>query len=452
MRWRQLLLIALLLPVGCRKLLDPGAPVDRMTNSSTFNTDETAAAVLTGLYYNMSAGGGFMGSNGISYLCGLSADEFLLQQEDELSLSLYHNHVQPTNVPFWRVLYKYIYDVNLAIEGLSASKRLTPGIKRQLIGEAKFVRAFCYFYLVNLFGNVPLVMTTDYKVNASMYRTPAPQIYQQLMADLQDALQLLRVDYLQADIVSVTSERVRPNKWAAMALLARVQLYRENWSAAMTAATAVIDNRGVYDTVSLQQVFGKESREAIWQLQPVDKSFIEEALLFTLQRPVHISATLLQAFENEDLRKVYWLGGTAGRFPNKYQYTENVASAKEYLVLLRLAEQYLIRAEARLHTGDINGARADLNVIRTRARLRTVTTADMGLLMEMIQQERRIELFSEWGHRWLDLKRRHAVDAIMPAAARVKGGSWEAYEALYPIPHSERLLNGNLSQNEGYFH
>lgn len=450
MHWRLLLLIVCLLPAGCRKLLDIDAPGDRVTNTSAFASNVSAAGVLTGLYYDMSAGGAFMGDHGISYLCALSADEFILQQEDELPLSMYRNEVLTTNVPFWRVMYQYIYRANGAIEGLTASIRLTPAIRQQLLGEAKFIRAFCYFYLVNLFGEVPLVTSTDYKVSAAMYRTPVHQVYSQIVYDLQDAQQLLREEYLLPDIVSVTTERVRPNRTAATALLARVYLYLENWPAAIAAATTVIDNRAVYDTVSLQQVFLKNSKEAIWQLHPVDKVFTDDAILFLRQRPVQLSKTLIQAFEQDDLRRRQWLNSASPAVPGKYQYTSETGPAREYLVVLRLAEQYLIRAEARLQTGDIDGAKDDLTVIRMRAGLSAVHAGSTRVLMKAVQQERRVELFAEWGHRWLDLKRWHATDEIMPAAAMAKGGSWHSYKGLYPVPHSEMLLNGHLSQNEGY--
>lgn len=451
MRGGQLLLIGIVLLSSCRKLLDVGSPIDNVTTNSAFNSDVTAAALMTGLYYDMSNGGAFMGSKGISYLCGLSADEFLLQQEEELALSLYHNQIQTTDVPFWRVLYQYIYRVNATIEGLHTATKLTPGIRQQLMGEAKFTRAFCYFYLVNLFGDLPLVIGTDYKINATLYRTSASKVYDLIIADLKDAQELLRTDYLQADMVSVTSDRVRPNKWAAVALLARVQLYLDNWQDAINASTIVLDNHDLYDTSNISQVFQKDSREAIWQLQPVDKTFTDDAVLFIQQRSVHISDDLLLSFEKEDLRRQYWLGGiNSDLYPYKYKNIDGTGVSSENLVMLRLAEQYLIRAEARLQTGDIDGAKADLNVIRARAGLRDITFTVPDQLMQAIQQERRIELFAEWGHRWLDLKRTHHVNAVMESAVGTKEGNWASYAQWYPIPQSEIILNQHLFQNEGY--
>ncbi len=451
MRWRQILLIGMLLLSSCRKLLDVGAPIDNVTTNSAFNSDVTAAALMTGLYYDMSSGGAFMGSKGISYLCGLSADEYLLQQEEELALSLYHNQIRTTDVPFWRVLYQYIYRVNATIEGLHAATKLTPVIRQQLMGEAKFTRAFCYFYLVNLFGDLPLVIGTDYKANATLYRTSASKVYDLIIADLKDAQELLRTDYLQADMVSVTSDRVRPNKWAAVALLARVQLYLENWQDAINAATIVLDNHDLYDTGSITQVFQKDSREAIWQLQTVEKTFTDDAVLFIQQRPVHISNDLRQSFENGDLRRRYWLSGiNTDLYPYKYRSVDGTGLPGENLVMLRLAEQYLIRAEARLQTGDINGAKTDLNVIRTRAGLQGIIFSAPHQLMQAIQQERRVELFAEWGHRWLDLKRTHHLNTVMGNAAISKDGNWASYAQWYPIPQSEIILNQHLFQNEGY--
>jgi hypothetical protein len=117
---------------------------------------------------------------------------------------------------------------------LSGAKNLTLGLRSQLIGEAKFVRAFCYFYLVNLFGDVPLVTSTSYTVNTGLGRTSVNEIYQQIIQDLKEAQEMLSTSY-------PTPGKVRPNKWAATALLARAYLYMGNWADAEAQATAIID-------------------------------------------------------------------------------------------------------------------------------------------------------------------------------------------------------------------
>jgi hypothetical protein len=68
-----------------------------------------------------------------------------------------------------------------------------------------------------------------------------------------------------------------------------------------------------------------------------------------------------------------------------------------------------------------------------------------------IEQERRIELFSEWGHRWLDLKRTNRVDAVMGVVTPIKGGgTWQSYKQLYPIPQGDIDKSYSLTQNPGY--
>jgi hypothetical protein len=450
MKYVQLVLAAALLCCNsCNKLLDAGSPQDRQVAGATYDSDVSAARVLTGLYTQMSSGGAFMGSQGMSYLCGLSADEYLLLQDEELSGSMYRNEMVATQAPFWRLLYEYIHHANAAVQGLDNASRLTPAIRQQLLGEARFVRAFCYFYLVNLFGKVPLVTVTDYKEIIAMPRTDVNLVYDQIISDLHAAEQLLGADYVAADAISITEERLRPNKWAATALLARVYLYRENWPAAISTSSAVIAEQALYDTVPLRAVFLKDSKAAIWQLQLVHKSVTDDAALFD-QQPVSLSAGLMGAFEAGDLRKYYWLSADSPYYPAKYRATDETVPASEHLMVLRLAELYLIRAEARLRTGDLHGANEDLGVLRTRAGLPKTALNDANALMAAILQERRVEFFSEWGHRWLDLKRTGRLHALMPAITAAKGGQWQAYKQWFPIPHSEILLNRHISQNEGY--
>jgi hypothetical protein len=130
-------------------------------------------------------------------------------------------------------------------------------------------------------------------------------------------------------------------------------------------------------------------------------------------------------------------------------------------MMLRLAEQYLIRSEARAKQGDVAGAVADLNVLRKRARatatlavpnplpdLSSSITQDQAL--NAVLQENRVELFTEWGHRWLDLKRTQKVEEVMKVVTPLKGGTWESSDQLYPIPSDDISRNVNLSQNPGY--
>src|SRR5690606_21218692 len=126
---------------------------------------------------------------------------------------------------FWREAYKYINNANAVIEGLSKSTSLSGNTRTQLEGEAKFIRAFCHFYLVNLFGDIPYVTTTDYQKNSTSVRLNATEVYTKIISDLTDAKNLLATDYSFSN-----GERSQPNRFAAIALLARVYLYTGKWA------------------------------------------------------------------------------------------------------------------------------------------------------------------------------------------------------------------------------
>ncbi len=163
-----------------------------------------------------------------------------------------------------------------------------------------------------------------------------------------------------------------------------------------------------------------------------------------------ITTTLISSFENTDQRLSNWIdsfsdGVNAYYFPYKYKIKSG-ASLDEYSMILRLAEQYLIRAEARVHQNNIVGAQEDLNMIRSRAGLSPTAANDENSMLMAILDERQHELFGEWGHRWLDMKRTETADSIL---APLKT-SWEPSDILFPIPSQEIQNNPHITQNAGY--
>jgi starch-binding outer membrane protein, SusD/RagB family len=462
---------------GCKKLIEIAPPVNNITAANVYTNDLTAANVLTGLYIKMSRENIAFQTEGylstIFNVAGLSSDELSLF-DPEFSNNNYNlyakNELTTAQAPsFWPNIYSDLFVANSAIQGLAQSSALSNAVKEQLLGEAKFMRAFYYFYLVNFYGDAPLATTIDYKVNSQLPRAPKSQVYQQIITDLQDAQNLLSEDYKGGDALTSTSERVRPNKATATALLARVYLYQASegnntWAQAEEEASKVISN-SLYDTVPLADVFLNASREAIWQLQPVGAGVngnSGEGKLFVLLEmqnlpgnPVYLSENIINSFEASDLRKIEWVGtvsydGTTYFFPHKYKVAQEVdIPAIEYSTVFRLAEQYLIRAEARAHLGDILGAQEDLNVIRSRAGLSNTLASDETSLLAAIEQERKVELFTEYGHRWFDLKRTNKADAVLSA---IKGATWQSTDQLYPIPAREIAKSPSLQghQNPGY--
>lgn len=459
---------------GCKKLIEVNSPVTSINAANVYTTDATAAAVLTGIYTKISSSSFTNGGlTSLSLYPSLSADELTLYYlQGATYLSYYTNLLTSSNTgspDFWNNIYPIIFIANSAIEGINNSTRLSGAVREQLLGEAKFMRAFCYFYLVNLYRDVPLVLSTDWQVNASITRSSRTQVYQQIIGDLKEAQAKLSANYVEADAITSlsTTERVRPNKWAAAALLARVYLFSEDWVNAEAQASAVIDNSSVYSLPTLDNAFLRNSNEAIWQLQTVGSgttSNTVEGRLFILpptgpafNNPVYLSNNILNSFESGDQRRDSWVasvnpppGNTTYYYAFKYKIGSVNTSMQEYSMPLRLAEQFLIRAEARAIQNNISGAQDDLNSVRRRAGLPNTSANDKNSLLIAILHERRIELFTEFGHRWLDLKRSGNIDAVMSVVCPQKGGAWNANWEWYPISLTEIQRNSNLTQNQGY--
>jgi hypothetical protein len=474
---------------GCRKFTDIPSSPTLVNNANVYSNDATAIAVLTGIFTDMSKPnvgegiGSFTGLGSISLMTGLSSDELTLYSgvtsstyqayfKNALSVSVGGSS---SGFEFWPPLYNYIYRSNAAIEGLSSkeAQALTPSIRQQLTGEAKFLRAFFYFYLVNLYGDVPLALNTDYTINASLARTSGTSVYQQIISDLQDAESLLSDKFLDGTVLKATTERVRPTKWAASALLARAFLYMGDYLNAESQASAVIGNLTTFNlSDSLDDVFLKNSNEAIWQLQPVTLLHnTEDGWIFNLPisgptdisgasvYPSYLSSQQVNSYEANDLRKTHWVGSivstTDGKtyfYPYKYKIAILGAPVTEYLMVMRLGEQYLIRAEARTQLGNVNGAQTDLNSIRVRAGLTNTVANDKTSLLAAVIHERQTELFTEFGHRWFDLKRTGNVNAVMTVITPQKGNGsgWQPYQQLYPLPQDDLNKAPNLKQNTGY--
>lgn len=490
--------------IGCKKFIEIAPPTDRITEANVFNNDITATSVLTGIYANLSTWVAYQPDIlTFSKLAGLSSDELdLWSGASDLEKAYYQNALRTNSDnsvataagdDMWTSCYSYrnLYQCNQAIEGITKSNLLSLSVKQQLLGEAKFLRAFFYFYLVNLYGDLPLQTSTDYEVNRSLTKSPITEVYNLIISDLLDAKRLLSSQYLNSGLTAYTNaaavERLRPTTWAASALLARVYLYVGDFVNAETEATTVIKQTSLFDVagVALRDVFLKNSREAIWQIQPVDVGWnTQDAQVFVLSadplgfsptKSVFLSKSLYSAFQDGDNRRIEWIGEyketspiATYYFPYKYKAgsdfsvtSDDPSNITEYYMVLRLGEQYLIRAEARAKLGNVGGAVEDVNVIRTRARAMPTTATPNPLpdlspslsqkrILDEILNERRLELFTEWGHRWFDIKRNGLANEIMSVATPLKGGTWEATDQLYPIPFSDIQRNSNLVQNPGY--
>ncbi len=117
-------------------------------------------------------------------------------------------------------------------------------------------------------------------------------------------------------------------------------------------------------------------------------------------------------------------------------------------MIFRLAELYLISAEAAAHLGRGNDALADINTVRARAGLggSTADPSSQTAVLNAVMHERQVELFCEWGHRWFDLRRTGTAVTVLSAERT----GFQAHDTLYPLPQSQLQLDQLLKQNPGY--
>lgn len=468
-----------LLITGCNKLLDIKDPVNSITTNQVFQNDDQAAIALNGLYSYLISGGedettsyGLLGSDlysagGITLAAAHSADELY---HPSLAGD-YQYYVETTarltlqnlgySYKIWKSAYKGIFNANALIEGVKSatSKDFTQAYRKRVLGEALAVRAMGYFYLVNLFENVPLALSIDYNDTKDLPSAKPAAVYQQIINDLEEASGYLSENYDGNNV-----ERIRINKWYVEAMLARVYLFTQHYEKAYQHANEVISRTDLFQLEDLNHVFTISSREVIFQLKQINITVLRgnatpEGFAMTGR---YLSPTLLNAFETGDNRKTAWTSAVvsnpytpAGFSPAKYKinstnFTFN-GYRSEYYVVMRLAEMYLIRAEANMlrSAANKNAVIDDLNTIRERAGLNGLpyTLTDQQVT-DAIAHERRIELFAEWGHRWLDLKRTNKATEVLSGITYKQ--PWNQHQLLYPIPPPEILWDNNLSQNIGY--
>jgi starch-binding outer membrane protein, SusD/RagB family len=442
-----LLVLIVLLLLSCKKFVAVSLPKDRVVASRVFETDAKATSALTAVYGNMINGAPSFANSFTTVYGGLSSDELLAFNPNSVDAEVQANAITTSNnVPatIWKTAYQTIYYCNALLEGVANSTRLSASVTNRITGEAKFIRAFCYFYLVNFFGDVPLVTTTAYEPNSNLPRSPKADVLAAIRSDLLDAKDRLTVAY-------PNTEKNRPNKYAVSALLARIYLYTADWKNAELEATEIVTS-GMYTPLQAPgTVFLKNSKEAIWQLSPTSGFLKETSMFITSPEPgYYLAQTLVNSFEPGDLRRSRWIDSITYQsvkyyYPAKYRNLSS--SVTEYYTMFRVAEIILIRAEALMQEDRLPEAVNDLNTIRARASLAPLLTSiGKPQVQAAIEMERRSEFFAEWGHRWFDLIRWNKATTVL---APIKP-AWQPTDVVFPIPQDEINANPFLTQNPGY--
>lgn len=434
---------------SCKKLIDISTPKNQLTGDKVFADSTNADAAIIGIY-NTIMNGETAVSFSLTSTRGLAADELTTTLTNAYQ-EFFNNEVLVTNTQnagIWTGLYKQVYAANAIIEGVEASPSISDNAKAILTGEAKCIRAYLYYQLLNSYGGIPLVLKTDYTTNARLPRATEEQVLDQILNDLRAA---------QGSLSKDNFVRWRANYYAATAMLARVHLFRKNYREAITEAKKVINSGNFILQDDLNKVFTADSKEGIWSLVP-DYNGREtfEGFNFipsnaTAVPKYALSSQLLNSFTPPDKRSSAWtqrntINGQNYYYPFKYKKSTRSGPPTEHYLIIRSAELYLILAEACAALGESQNALDNINIIRHRSGLSDFSNTDVNAIKQEIMYERKLELFCEQGARWIDLKRTGTIDAVLTGNKQ----HWSADDKLFPIPKAETDANSQLQQNPGY--
>lgn len=475
------LFTALALFQSCQKDLLKEEPTTFISADALFTTPAGYDQAVIGLYNDLQ---GFISANTLMLL-EMCTDIYAEPSGSfEQALPTYQN----TPTPFyyntrsaWASAYTAIKDANFVIDKLTASTILDATKKNALLGEARFVRAYSFFYLVQMYGDVPMPLKsiTNYS-ETKISRTPQADVYKQILDDL---------TFAEANMPDNAVQKGRVYKLVATALLSKVYLTMagnplnktEYFTQARDKALAVINSNKFSLVSDYSKVFHNltYTTESIWEQLFVanngGNTFHGLCATAESYKPILLPATwFTNSFPTGDQRKAWGIpqayvdpkGKTLNPFFNKFVNTTYIdqgltASSSAVIVnytvpRLRLAEMYLIAAEAENELAGPANAYQYINKIRQRARVdknNALHVPDLAGLSKAdfktaVLAERKWELHLE-GSTWFDMKRTNTfsnITKVRPTSLAVPIG---AYNQTWLIPDNE-VINNNIPQNPLY--
>ena len=432
---------------SCEDLLAPN-PVALITDDQVLTDASSARVVLTSAYRDLAN----LGAPKI--IAGdLTADNLIHNGTFTQYREISSKDMSASNgsaEALWGVIYSLSYVVSFLDEGLGDIE-ITESEFNEITAAARFLRAYAYFIGAYTYGGIPIVTTTDVEGNRVIPRATYEETLEFVETDLLYALDKLPEEPYNSGEAS---------NGAVKALLARFYLYSENWGEAEKYATDVITGNGTKEYVlepEFENAIADFSTESILEIvysandNPGTSTNFSINNLFVGRREIIPSSEMVVALQNDggDRNIVLEFDGNNTRGSDN-GYTIVRYGPFDNIQLLRLAEVYLIRAEARAQQDNISGeesAESDVNIIRERAGVPLVQGTSKNQMLLIIENERRMELCFE-GHRWYDLIRTGRASAVMPDFTN----NWTEKDELWPVPLREVTNNPSLAnaQNPGY--
>lgn len=441
------LIIVSTLFVSCKKFIEVN-PKDTVSDEKTITDGNSAQTAVRGIYNQLESNGyygytfqtlGFFSGDNILYSGSQTVNQQLTNHAVISDLSALQTS--------WSAIYNVINRANnvlAKVPALGTNSTFSETLKNQLTGEAYFLRALAYFDLARTWGGVQLILTPTASATdqTKVARSSLADTYAQVLKDLTNAENLL----------PNTTNRIRATKKTAYALHARLALYQKDWTNAELYAGRIIGDTN-YALIAPYSAFfaanASNTSESVFELYY--NTNVTNTQAYNWQpstnggvgwvTPTNSIAALLldpQTGGNRSaLIQTLTTSGVTRYYGNLYYRTAGTDPA----FLIRLAELYLIRAEARSQNNNLTDAAADLNAVRARAGLKATTAATQADLLLAIENENRVEFAFE-DHRWYDLVRTGRAAAVLAIT--------DPNKLLLPVPYAELLIDANLQQNPGY--
>ncbi|MCX6219290.1 RagB/SusD family nutrient uptake outer membrane protein [Spirosoma sp.] len=453
-------------------------PAYQISDQGFYQNQNDFETALVGVY---STTRGLYSSSTIQYVGDLTTDNAEIQwsspSADEMQLD--QNGVTATNAYVRSVWNTCLYTISQSSNILNRIDAVSfdPTVKNRIKGEAQFLRAFSYFYLVRMFGNVPIAtqtFTSPAQVAAAdLTLKPKEDVYKLIVSDLTSAEALLPA--------TTVTDKTRASQMTVKTLLGKVYLTQKSYDLAATKLKEVIDAKQyslVADYKTLSTNGNTNLPETILEVAYLSGQTLGNnySALFTpaitsmaifpgnAQGAGRIVPTLdlLKAYETGDARKPASVSDSVSLIGGKKSYSRYGLKFVDFkavdpgdgsvsFTVLRFADALLMYAEALNEQGKTADALPSLNQVRQRAKLSALSGLSQADLRLALEQERRVEFLYE-GHRWFDLVRTGRAQTVLNAhyASQKLNFSVQDFELLFPIPQAEIDLNPTLKQNPGY--
>ena len=432
------------LATSCTDLLEP-KPIDLLTDDVVLNEPKDVPNVEIGLY------SAFRPIIPAAVIAGDATADMLIHngtftQYRELGTKQITS-ANASVATLWGSIYNTVYLANFIIERLPQVTGVTAAQRDRVLGTAHFLRGYAYFIALYSFGGVPKVTDISIDVNRNIARASESEILDFILDDYTEAL---------STVPRNTSNAAFVNEFSVRAALAKYYLYLGNNAQAESFASSLITSNEYQLEPKFENLVTKDfTAEAIFEVgytladDPGTNGSIGLNNLFVGRREIIPSNQVIVSLASVESGERF---STISFNASNLKGSDNGWSVAKYgtadednnnVVVFRLAEMYLIRAEARAKLNNLTGSRDDLNVLRNRAKAPVITSASQNQLIQLIEDERRFELAFE-GHRWYDLVRTNRAKTVMSAFS----SNWkDAYER-WPIPQREILNNPALAENQ----